>query len=137
MLPEVGTTYVFKERSWEPVVKNEGGNLIYHMPVACGHIDKHFKFSISAQEFEVLEADVERRYFLYALLHSQYQSQPISGTVKTDDGFQNVLFGSKKSVEKLLSTHDVETNCAVSNLVRLLMKRERQPMIEGCWFKHS
>ena len=135
MLPKVGTTHVFKEKSWEPVVKNEGGKLIYHMPVACGHFDKQFKFSISVQEFEVLKADEERRYFLYALLHSQYQSCPMTGTVKTDDSFRDVLLGSEKSVEQLLSAHDAGSNFAVSNLVRILMKREQQPMIEGCWFK--
>ncbi|MCF2904784.1 hypothetical protein L0666_07275 [Octadecabacter sp. CECT 8868] len=134
MSTDAGVTHVFREKSWEPVVKIQADTLIYHMPVANGHFDKHFEFSISVDEFEVLKADEERRYFLYALLHSKYQSRLMSETLRTDDFFHDILFGHKERIEQLLSLHDAESNFAVSNLVHILMNREQQPMIEGRWF---
>ena len=35
--------FLFKEKSWEPVVEYDGNDLTYTVPVACGHFDKTFK----------------------------------------------------------------------------------------------
>jgi hypothetical protein len=134
MSSSIKKTHVFREKSWEPIVEIDGEALVYQMPVACGHFDKSFRFRLDPAEFEILKADEERRYFLYALLHSQYQSKQMTASILTDESFQKVLLDDKNAVEELLSTQDEASNRAVSNLVRILMKRDQQPMIAGIWF---
>ena len=134
MLHEDGNTFLFKEKSWEPVVEVSDGALIYNMPVACGHFDKQFKFQISNEEFDVLKSDEERRYFLYAVLHARYQSISISTALQPHFGFEQILFGSIEKVERFLSSEDAKSNGAVSNLVRVYLKRDQKPMLAGEWF---
>ncbi len=133
-MKEDGDTFVFKERSWEPVVEVSNGALIYCMPVACGHFDKQFKFQISHEEFDILKSDEERRYFLYAVLHYRYQPISISTALQPHYGFEQILFGSEEKVERFLSSEDAKSKGAVSNLVRLYMKRDQKLMRAGKWF---
>ena len=137
MEPPKGT-YVFRHKSWEPVVEIESNGLIYAMPVACGHFDRVFRFAISESEFEILKSDAERRYFLYAVLHSRYQTKQkaaeVAGTLQNDSHFQRILFGSVEDVVNLLNLRDAESNGAVSNLAGTLLGREQQTMRDGSWF---
>ncbi len=127
--------FFFKENSWEPIVECDGNNLMYSVPVACGHFDKTLRFSISQEEFEVLKCDEERRYFLYAVLHCHYQSRPRAQAPQVDPHIQQVLFGTISEVEKLMCLRDAEHNGAVSNLVRVYMGRDQSAMRSGRWFK--
>ena len=136
MSQDNGKQYVFKEKSWEPVVLAEEDTLIYSMPVACGFIHKFFRFQISLEELHILKVDEERRYFLYAILHHRYQSRPSSNTLQSDHHFKQILFGRKNEVENMLSLQDVESNGAVSNLVRVYMGRDQKSMMAGRWFQN-
>ena len=131
-----GTIFAFKEKSWEPVVAIQtDGALIYQMPVASGHFDKHFSFQISQAAFDVLKADEERRYFLYAALHSIYQSRPQSSALQSDPLIRQILCGTCAEVETALTLRDAASNGAVSNLIRILMDRDQEPMRNGRWFQ--
>lgn len=136
MMKQVGNTFLFKEKSWEPVVEVNDGALIYCMPVGCGHFDKQFKFQISNEEFDILKSDEERRYFLYAVLHYRYQPISTSTALQPHYGFEQILFGFVEEVERFLSSEDAKSNGAVSNLVRSYMKRDQEPMRSGHWFQN-
>lgn len=134
MVKEGGSTFIFKEKSWEPVVEVNDGALIYCVPVACGHFEKQFNFEISNEEFDVLKSDEERRYFLYAVLHYRYQALSISTALQPHYGFEQILFGNVEEVERFLSSEDIKSNGSVSNLVGIFMQREQKPMQAGKWF---
>ena len=126
--------HVFKPKSWEPIVEYQDTHLIYRMPVANGHFDKTFKFEISQQHFQVLKDDVERRYFLYALLHARYQPRAMTNDVLYDRHFDVILLGAKRDVERLLDLQDTQSNRAISNLVTMFLEHDQKKMIAGHWF---
>ncbi|KZL03016.1 hypothetical protein PsAD14_05205 [Pseudovibrio sp. Ad14] len=129
------SAYIFKEKSWEPVVECAGDTLIYSMPVSSGFHDKNFKFLISREEFEVLKRDEERRYFLYAVLHSRYQMHPPCSDLLVDHYIQLILLGVVPEVERLLSLRDAESNGAVSSLAQNYLGRDLKFLKKGFWFK--
>ena len=127
-------THIFNENSWEPVVEFGEGHFIYVMPVSCGYFDKSFRFAISKTQFEILKADVERRYFLYAVLHYLYQPKAMRNGHQQDPHFALILSGSQPDVEALLTRHDAGSKGAVSNLAASLLTRDQAEIREGRWF---
>lgn len=108
--------------------------MTYHLPVESGFRSLMFTFVITADQLAVLEADEERYYFLFAILHRRYQMQSPAFAPKTDRHFDLVLFGAVAEVERLLNLEDAEGHGAVSNLIRITMGRDQQRMRNGNWF---
>lgn len=125
---------VFERKPYEPWVTKQGDQLTYHLPVESGFASLLFTFPITEDELAVLKADEERYYFLFAILHRRYQMQNPASAPKADRHFDLVLFGDTPDVEKLLNLQDAESNGAVSNLIRIKMGREQEPMRNGNWF---
>ncbi len=126
---------VFERKPHEPWVTKLGDQLTYHLPVESGFASLQFSFAITTDELAVLRDDEERFYFLFAILHRQYQMQNPTSAPKTDRHFDLVLFGNIPDVERLLNLHDKKSNGAVSNLIRITMGRDIEPMQNGQWFK--
>jgi len=125
---------IFERKPFEPWVTEQGDQLTYHLPVESGFASLLFTFAITAEELAVLKTNEERYYFLFAILHRQYQMKNPRTAPKVDKHFDLVLFGNIPDVERLLNLRNSEGNGAVSNLVRITMKRDLEPMRNGKWF---
>ena len=127
-------TIVLERKPYEPWVTEQSDQLIYHLPVERGFASLEFTFVITPEQLAVLKTDEERYYFLFAVLHQWYQPLHPGYGPKTNRHFDTVLFGTVPDVERLLNAQDAKSNGAVSNLVRITMGREQQPMRNGNWF---
>lgn len=125
---------VLERKPYEPWVTKQGDQLTYHLPVESGIASLLFTFEITADELAVLNADEERYYFLFAILHQRYQMQNPASAPKADRHFDLMLFGDIPDVERWLNLRDAEGNGAVSNLIRITMGRNQEPMRRGNWF---
>jgi len=127
-------TVVLERKPYEPWVTEQDDHLTYHLPVESGFASLLFKFSITSDQLTILEADEERYYFLFAVLHRRYQMQNPASAPNTDRHFNLILFPPTSEVERLLNLEDAEGNGAVSNLIRITMGRDQKKMRNGSWF---
>ncbi len=126
--------HVFRKRSWEPTVTITNDCLIYELCIAIMHYDKHFRFKISDQEFEVLKSDERRRYFLFGVLHTLYALRPETQDLSQDPHISKVLLGDTDDVDAFLTRMDQASRFEISKLAAEYLQRDSKEFTRGNWF---
>ena len=125
---------IFKRGSWEPIVQDDGQQLILFVPIASGHLSFSIEFSVTDQDLRVLRENEERYYFLFAYLHRKYQMHPKRSLLQDDD-IGLILHGPRHDVENLLTKADKTSNGAISNHAsKTLVMRQDNMFNKGIWF---
>ena len=129
---------IFKRDGWVPRVVKTGNGFALEVPVASGHAQYTCTFALTAAQVDILQDDEERYYFLYAALHHPLQRGADRMSEAAAQGvIATVLEGNRDAVEQALTKQDHQSNGAVSNLVRICLKRDQAPMRAGRWFVRS
>ena len=134
MRPDVDTeTLVLEMRPYEPHVSQRDGQPVYHLQLKSGAARRELLFEITEEELRVLEADAQRYYFLFALLHLKYQHQ--ADAPRFDKLFPRILLGAGADIEALLSREDAASNGGLARHVEELLGHDFDMLRGGQWFQ--
>jgi hypothetical protein len=113
---------------YEPHVDEDGGALIYSLPVDSGIVSVGFSFEITQSDLDVLQTDSYRRAVLEVVAHTILQRSMLRGhdeikQVEFDQILNNVLHSSSEELEEYISRVSRDHNIAIRYYVNDVLAR--------------
>ncbi|KMT65135.1 hypothetical protein [Catenovulum maritimum] len=121
--------------NFDMIARNSNEEYSLLVRVAKGFADYTVEVPITEKDYAVISENKERAEFLYSVLHYIFQCD-YKNLDHAQQSLNIVLYEKDSVVESFLTELDHgKANGSISNLMRIICKREQSPMIQGKWFK--
>lgn len=124
----------FDRGPWTPQIIWRDCGAVLCVPVESGFASYHPEFEITPEQAEILRTDIDRYFFLFAVLHERVQqAQGRMARMEANTVITHVLSSPRPVLERSLEIWDREAKGGLSNMVRIGLDRAGEPDQDWGW----
>lgn len=117
------------------MIATSGENYSLNVCIASGVATFDISIKLNHQDFAVIAENYERAALLQAAFHRPFQLEATALSEKEQRHYLDIiLHGSKATVAAFLTERDLDSNGAISNMLRITCDRDPGELRKGHWF---